>query len=207
MGNIFDELTPKNEALLEIRQIMQNKIDAWHLESENQNFEQQKYQNFLIEIGYLVKEQGNFSISTSNVDEEVATVAGPQLVVPLMNARFALNAANARWGSLYDALYGTDVIDASNGGEVTKHYNLVRGERVQAYARQFLDDVLPLKQGSHVDVINYQVANGELVVTLQNGQQVYLVNQEKFVAFNGDEKNPTAVLSSASTAAIESSQS
>jgi len=194
LANIFDEFTPKNEALLEIRQILQNKIDAWHIDPENQNFEQQKYQNFLIEIGYLVKEQGNFSISTSNVDEEVATVAGPQLVVPLMNARFALNAANARWGSLYDALYGTDVIDDSNSGEATKHYNPIRGERVQAYARQFLDDVLPLNQASHVDVINYQVVNGELAITLKNGQQVNLVNQEKFVAFKGEGKKPSAIL-------------
>jgi malate synthase len=194
LTNIFDEFTPKNEALLERRQILQNKIDAWHVDPENQNFEQQKYQNFLIEIGYLVKEQGNFSISTSNVDEEVATVAGPQLVVPLMNARFALNAANARWGSLYDALYGTDVIDDNNGGEASKHYNPIRGERVQAYARQFLDDVLPLNQASHVDVINYQVVNGELVITLKNGQHVNLVNQEKFVAFKGDGKKPSAIL-------------
>jgi malate synthase len=194
LANIFDEFTPKNEALLAIRQNLQNEIDAWHLDPVNQNFEQQKYQDFLIDIGYLVKEQDDFSISTSYVDEEVATVAGPQLVVPLMNARFALNAANARWGSLYDALYGTDVIDDSNGGEVTKHYNPIRGERVQAYARQFLDDVLPLKQGSHVDVISYQVANGKLVVTLQNSQQVNLVNQEKFVAFKGDEQNPSAIL-------------
>ena len=194
LANVFDEFTPKNEALLAIRQNLQNEIDAWHLDPVNQNFEQQKYQDFLIDIGYLVKEQDDFSISTSYVDEEVATVAGPQLVVPLMNARFALNAANARWGSLYDALYGTDVIDDSNGGEVTKHYNPIRGERVQAYARQFLDDVLPLKQGSHVDVISYQVANGKLVVTLQNSQQVNLVNQEKFVAFKGDEQNPSAIL-------------
>jgi malate synthase len=194
LANIFDEFTPKNEALLAIRQNLQNKIDAWHLDPINQNFEQQKYQDFLTEIGYLVKEQEDFSISTSYVDEEVATVAGPQLVVPLMNARFALNAANARWGSLYDALYGTDVIDDSNSAEVTKHYNPIRGEKVQAYARQFLDDVLPLNQGSHVEVISYQVANGKLVVTLQNGQQVNLVNQEKFVAFKGDEQNPSAIL-------------
>ncbi|MFT5757109.1 MAG: malate synthase [Alteromonadaceae bacterium] len=194
LANIFDEFTPKNEALLAIRQNIQEKIDRWHLDPVNQNFEQQKYQDFLTEIGYLVKEKGDFSISTSYVDEEVANVAGPQLVVPLMNARFALNATNARWGSLYDALYGTDVIDERNGAEVTKYYNPIRGERVQAYARQFLDDVLPLNHGSHVEVISYQVANGKLVVTLQNGQQVNLVHQEKFVAFKGDDKNPSAIL-------------
>jgi len=194
LANVFDEFTPKNQALLAKRKSLQEKIDAWHLAPENKTIDQQKYQKFLTEIGYLVPEKADFSINTSYVDEEVATVAGPQLVVPLMNARFALNAANARWGSLYDALYGTDVIDETNGSEITKNYNPIRGERVQAYARQFLDEVLPLTQGSHVDVSSYQVANGKLVVTLQSGQQVNLINEEKFVAFNGDEQNPSAIL-------------
>ncbi|WOH36044.1 malate synthase G [Thalassotalea fonticola] len=194
LAYIFDEFIPKNQALLVTREHMQAKIDAWHLDHKNQPFEQQKYQQFLSDIGYLIEEQDDFSISTSYVDEEVATVAGPQLVVPLMNARFALNAANARWGSLYDALYGTDVIGEDNGAGVTKNYNAIRGARVQAYARRFLDDVIPLTQGSHIEVTSYQVANGKLVVTLQNGEQVSLVNQEKFVAFKGDKQNPSAIL-------------
>ncbi|WNC68295.1 malate synthase G [Thalassotalea nanhaiensis] len=194
LAYVFDEFTPKNQALLATREEMQAKIDAWHLDPNNQPFEQQKYQDFLTDIGYIVTEKEDFSITTTYVDEEVAKVAGPQLVVPLMNARFALNAANARWGSLYDALYGTDVIGEDNGATVTKNYNPIRGARVQAYARRFLDDVLPLTNGSHIEVTSYQVADGKLVVTLQNAQQVSLVEQEKFVAFKGDKQNPSAIL-------------
>lgn len=194
MAHILDEFIPKNEQLLDTRKQFQAQIDAWHLDVNNQPFNQDKYQQFLTDIGYIVAEKDDFSITTTYVDEEVATVAGPQLVVPLMNARFALNAANARWGSLYDALYGTDVISYDNGAEVTKSYNPVRGARVQAYARQFLDSVLPLTSGSHTDVSSYQVANSKLVVTLQSGEQVSLIEPEKFVAYNGDEQNPSAIL-------------
>jgi len=194
LANVFDEFTPKNQALLATRQTMQDKIDAWHVAPQNQPFDASVYQEFLTDIGYLVPEQEDFSISTSYVDEEVATVAGPQLVVPLMNARFALNAANARWGSLYDALYGTDVIGSDNNAEVTKTYNAIRGARVQAYARRFLDDVIPLTQGSHIEVTSYQVSGGKLVVTLDKGQRVSLVKPEKFVGFKGDKQNPSAIL-------------
>jgi len=194
MANIFDEFTPKNQKLLETRASFQAQIDAWHLDENNQPFNQSSYQEFLAKIGYIVDEKADFSITTSYVDEEVATVAGPQLVVPLMNARFALNAANARWGSLYDALYGTDVIDDADGAEVHKSYNPIRGAKVQAYARQFLDEVIPLTAGSHSEVISYQVANANLMVTLQSGQQVCLVDLNKFVAYNGDEQNPSAIL-------------
>ncbi|WNC72691.1 malate synthase G [Thalassotalea psychrophila] len=194
MANIFDEFTPKNQKLLAIREQFQTQIDAWHLDPNNQPFEQEKYQHFLMDIGYIVAEKPDFSITTNYVDEEVATVAGPQLVVPLMNARFALNAANARWGSMYDALYGTDVISDEGGAEVNKTYNPVRGEKVQTYARQFLDNVIPLSGGSYKDAVSYQVAKGKLIVTTKLGEQLGLVDENKFVAFNGAEQNPSAIL-------------
>lgn len=194
LADIFTEFTPKNQQLLDTRVHFQKQIDAWHLDKNNQPFSQEKYQAFLVDIGYIVAEKEDFSITTTYVDEEVGTVAGPQLVVPLMNARFALNAANARWGSLYDALYGTDVISDDHGAEITKSYNPVRGAKVQAYARQFLDGVIPLTQGSHNDVISYQIAGAKLVVNLLSGEQVSLVEPEKFIAFNGDEQNPSALL-------------
>lgn len=198
MANIFDEFTPKNQALLAIREQFQQQIDAWHLEESNQPFNeplmQEKYQQFLADIGYIVAEKEDFLITTNYVDDEVATVAGPQLVVPLMNARFALNAANARWGSLYDALYGTDVISDDDGAEINKTYNPIRGEKVKAYSRRFLDEVIPLSFGSYQDVISYQVAQGKLVITLQSGEQVSLAEPRKFIAYNGDDQNPSAIL-------------
>ncbi|WP_076416707.1 malate synthase G [Shewanella sp. UCD-KL12] len=198
MADLFNEFTPKNQQLLATRREFQAQIDAWHLENSVQgtvnSFDQHKYQQFLTDIGYIVEEKEDFSITTSYVDDEVGKVAGPQLVVPLMNARFALNAANARWGSLYDALYGTDVISDADGAGITKSYNPVRGAKVQAYARQFLDEVIPLKTGSHADVISYQIAQSKLVVNLQSGQRVNLLEPSKFVGFNGDEQNPSAIL-------------
>jgi malate synthase len=207
MANLFNEFTPQNEQLLAIRTKFQEQIDAWHLNNQhadnnqtgnnpraNDTIDQEKYQQFLTDIGYIVEEKEDFSITTSYVDDEVGKVAGPQLVVPLMNARFALNAANARWGSLYDALYGTDVISDVNGAEITKNYNPVRGAKVQAYARQFLDEVIPLQSGSHSDVISYQIANSTLAVNLNSGDMVSLREPDKFVGFNGDEQNPSAIL-------------
>jgi len=194
MANILDEFMPKNQELLAIREHFQSQIDAWHLDANNQPFNQSHYQQFLVDIGYIVEEKSDFSITTNYVDDEVATVAGPQLVVPLKNARFALNAANARWGSLYDALYGTDVISDENGAEVNKTYNPVRGAKVQAYARSFLDNAIPLSGGSYADAVSYQIANGKLVVTLNSGEQVCLVDEEKFVGFNGAQQNPSAIL-------------
>ena len=202
LANIFDEFTPKNQQLLATRAQFQQQIDAWHLDKNNQlfkqvfdqPFDQEKYQQFLVDIGYIVTEKEDFSITTNYVDDEVATVAGPQLVVPLMNARFALNAANARWGSLYDALYGTDVISDEHGAEVNKTYNPIRGAKVQSYARRFLDSVIPLSHGSHCEAVSYQIANATLIVTLKSGQQVSLVDESKFVGFNGAEQNPSAIL-------------
>jgi len=194
MANIFDEFTPKNQKLLAIREKFQSQIDAWHLDVRNQPLIQEKYQQFLKGIGYIIEEKDDFSIATNYVDDEVANVAGPQLVVPLMNARFALNAANARWGSLYDALYGTDVISDEGGAEVNKSYNPVRGAKVQAYARRFLDEVIPLSNGSYEDVVSFQIAQGQLIVSLKSGEQVGLSNEDKFVGFNGAEQNPSAIL-------------
>jgi len=202
LADIFDEFTPLNQQLLAKRADFQAQIDAWHLDPDNQpqhngkNNEkhQQKYQEFLAKIGYIVEEKEDFSITTTYVDQEVGTVAGPQLVVPLMNARFALNAANARWGSLYDALYGTDVISDEDGAQATKSYNPIRGSKVQAYARRILDDVIPLTKGKHSDVISYQIDKAQLAVNLKSGEKAGLVDPTKFVAYNGDKQNPSAIL-------------
>ena len=174
---------------------MQSKIDNWHLDDLNIPFSQQKYQQFLNEIGYLVPEQNDFQITTENVDAEVALLAGPQLVVPLMNARFALNAANARWGSLYDALYGSDVIvDDPSSEKVAVGYNPIRGKKVQTFARNFLDGSLPLAQGSHHDAVKYTIENQQLIIELNTGSKVNLKDVNQFVGFNGTKEAPEAIL-------------
>ena len=194
VGDVLAEFTPRNQQLLAKRTSLQAQIDAWHSDSANQPFDQQRYQLFLEEIGYLVEEKSDFTISTKNVDDEVALVAGPQLVVPLMNARFALNAANARWGSLYDALYGTDVIGDDNGAKQTKEFNPVRGRRVQAYARRFLDETLPLTSGSHINAVQYHIENKIFTVTLLSGEKVQLKDRAQFVGYTGSTLYPTALL-------------
>jgi malate synthase len=194
VADVLAEFTPRNEQLLTKRAELQAQIDTWHSDAANQPFDQQRYQLFLKEIGYLVEEKADFTISTKNVDDEVALVAGPQLVVPLMNARFSLNAANARWGSLYDALYGTDVIGNDNGAKQTKDFNPIRGRRVQAYARRFLDDTLPLTSGSHIDAVRYHIVNKVFTVNLFNGEQVQLQDAEQFVGYNGTVNAPSALL-------------
>ncbi len=146
---IVEELGPRNRELLQIREDIQTKIDAWHRAHPGANYDRKAYKAFLEEIGYLLPEGEDFAITTENVDEEVATLAGPQLVVPVMNARYALNAANARWGSLYDALYGTDVISEEGGAERGGAYNPVRGAHVIAFARDFLNQHCPLATGDH----------------------------------------------------------
>jgi len=156
-GNILQELAPENRRLLSIRDDLQARIDQWHRDRRDQPWSLTEYRDFLRSIGYLVADSGRQSITTSNVDPEVADQAGPQLVVPVMNARFALNAANARWGSLYDALYGTDVIAEDNGAEKGKSYNPVRGDKVVEYGRRFLDQAAPLARGSHADITVYRV--------------------------------------------------
>lgn len=192
--NVINDLAPKNKALLAKRDDFQAKIDAWHQSRAGQAHDAVAYKAFLQEIGYLLPEVADFQATTQNVDEEIARMAGPQLVVPVMNARFALNASNARWGSLYDALYGTDVISEEGGAEKGKGYNKVRGDKVIAFARAFLDDSAPLESGSHVDATAYVVKNGALVVSLKNGSTSGLKNAAQFIGFQGDAAAPKAVL-------------
>jgi malate synthase len=166
------ELISKNKNLLEFREILQKKIDIWHRDKKGKKINYKKYLNFLKEIGYLKKSGKNFKIQTKNVDREISTIAGPQLVVPVMNARYALNAANARWGSLYNALYGTDVISEANGAEKGKKYNYIRGEKVIEYARKILDSFVPLKKGSWKDIKELpKVENNKLSLKLKNNNQ------------------------------------
>ena len=146
------ELAPKNKNLIEFREILQKKIDIWHRDKKGKKIDIKKYSIFLEEIGYLKKEGKNFKIETKNVDSEISSIAGPQLVVPVMNARYSLNAANARWGSLYNALYGSDIISESNGAERGKKYNYIRGEKVIEYVRSILDSFIPLQKGIWKDV-------------------------------------------------------
>lgn len=191
---VINDLAPKNKALLAKRDDLQAKIDGWHQSRAGQPHDAAAYKAFLQEIGYLLPEAADFQASTQNVDEEIARMAGPQLVVPVMNARFALNASNARWGSLYDALYGTDAISEENGAEKGKGYNKVRGDKVIAFARAFLDEAAALETGSHVDATAYTVKNGALVVTLKNGSETGLKNAAQFLAVQGDAAKPQALL-------------
>ena len=191
---VIHELAPKNKALLAKRDDFQAQIDAWHQARAGVAHDAAAYKAFLQEIGYLLPEAADFQITTQNVDEEVARMAGPQLVVPVMNARFALNASNARWGSLYDALYGTDAISEAGGAEKGKGYNKVRGDKVIAFARAFLDEAAPLAAGSHVDSISYTIVNGKLVVTLKGGSNSGLKDDAQLIGFQGKASAPTAVL-------------
>ncbi|XHC00350.1 malate synthase G [Nitratireductor sp. ac15] len=192
LSEIVHDLAPKNRALLAKRDAMQEKIDAWYRENGAPS-DQEAYQDFLREIGYLLPEGEAFSVSTQNVDPEIASVAGPQLVVPVMNARYALNAANARWGSLYDALYGTDAISEEDGAEKGKGYNPKRGEKVIAWARAFLDGSAPLDGASWADIAGLSVVDGHLVAKTDGGE-ARLKDASKFVGYRGGADQPTAVL-------------
>ena len=194
MESIVDDLTPKNRQLLLQRDKLQQQIDHWHQQDNNQPFDANKYKQFLSDIGYLLPEGEDFSISTTQVDDEIALQAGPQLVVPINNARYALNATNARWGSLYDALYGTDVISEDNGANKSATYNPVRGASVIEFAKKLLDQAAPLANGSHRDTTAYCVRNTQLVATLSNGQETCLAQADKFIAYTGDATQPSSVL-------------
>ncbi|MGB1238299.1 MAG: malate synthase G [Pseudomonadales bacterium] len=189
---LIQDLMPQNAALLAERDALQQQIDSWH--KANPDYAFADYKAFLQEIGYLLPEGDDFAISSRNVDPEMATMAGPQLVVPVMNARFALNAANARWGSLYDALYGTDAIDDADGAAPGSSYNPLRGAKTIAFARDFLDQSLALAQGSHSDATGYAIADGALQVTLANGNTSTLANPAQLVGYNGDAAAPEAIL-------------
>ena len=183
------ELSPKNKILLNKREEIQKKIDEWHKARSGKELNQQEYTSFLKSIDYIVEEKENFKISTSNVDEEIASIAGPQLVVPVDNARYALNAANARWGSLYDALYGTDVIS----GEKGKGYNIERGNKVINYVRNLLDKIFPLEEKSWKEIFKIKIKNENLVLII-NEKEFFLKNKNQFLGFNGDKEKPKSIL-------------
>ncbi|PRA26108.1 malate synthase G [Pseudomonas poae] len=191
---VIHDLAPKNKALLAKRDDFQARIDTWHQTHAGQAHDPVAYKAFLQDIGYLLPEAADFQATTQNVDDEIARMAGPQLVVPVMNARFALNASNARWGSLYDALYGTDAISEANGAEKGQGYNKVRGDKVIAFARAFLDEAAPLTAGSHVDSTGYKVVDGKLVVSLKGGSNSGLRDDAQLIGFHGAAAAPTAIL-------------
>jgi malate synthase len=191
---LVETLSPRNHALLAKRDDLQAQIDAWHRERAGKPHDAAAYQQFLTKIGYLQPEPADFAITVENVDPELSQQCGPQLVVPVMNARYALNAANARWGSLYDALYGTDVISEADGAAKGPGYNEIRGAKVVAYAKQFLDEAAPLKGGSHADATGYAIEDGKLVVSTRGGN-LALVDPTKFVGYIGEtEKNLRSIL-------------
>ncbi|EIV96206.1 malate synthase G [Frankia sp. QA3] len=191
---IVTALTPVNRALLAERDELQRQIDDWHRARAGEAHDAQAYHDFLVEIGYLRPEPEPFAISTENVDDEIALTAGPQLVVPVLNARYALNAANARWGSLYDALYGTDAIAEDDGAHRDGPYNPVRGAKVIAYARALLDEIAPLREGGHADAAHYAVVGGELVVTLTAGTKTGLADPSALRGYTGDAASPSGIL-------------
>jgi malate synthase len=191
---LVHELAPKNRALLARRDQIQAQLDQWHGAHPGPVTDKAGYKDFLRSIGYLLPVPAQVAISTADVDDEIALQAGPQLVVPVMNARYALNAANARWGSLYDALYGTDAIAETGGAQRGGGYNATRGAKVIAFARAFLDQAAPLANGSHADAAGYAVVDGTLAVTLQDGTTAALAQPEKFTGYQGDGAAPVAVL-------------
>ncbi|RYF21882.1 MAG: malate synthase G, partial [Comamonadaceae bacterium] len=188
------DLAPRNMALLAERDRLQAELDTWHRAHPGPVTDMAAYRAFLEQIGYLVPQPEHVQATTANVDDELATQAGPQLVVPILNARYALNAANARWGSLYDALYGTDAIAETDGADKGKGYNPVRGAKVIAFARDVLDQAAPLADHSHKDATGYRVEGGQLVVALEGGATTALKDAAQFVGYQGDAAAPSAVL-------------
>ena len=194
LADIFRDLGPRNAEMLEKRAAMQAQIDVWHQAHRDGAHDPTTYKAMLADIGYLGPEIGNVEITTENVDPEIAKVAGPQLVVPLDNSRYALNAANARWGSLYNALYATDAIPQSDGCRRTGKYNPIRGDKVIAYVRDFLDRHFGLEHSTHHYSIRYRVVDGQLVVQMGDGTQARLLHPERFIAYSGEASNPDAVV-------------
>ncbi|RTL44269.1 MAG: malate synthase G [Burkholderiales bacterium] len=193
-SKIAHELAPMNRALLAERDRLQSELDAWHEAHPGPITDMPAYRDFLTRIGYLVEPPAQVKATTANVDAELAVQAGPQLVVPILNARYALNAANARWGSLYDALYGTDAIPETDGASREGAYNPVRGAKVIAFARQVLDQAAPLASGTHADSTGYRVEGGQLVVTLASGATTGLQDPAAFAGYQGDAAAPSSVL-------------
>jgi malate synthase len=186
---VVHELAPINRNLIEKREIIQNKIDEWHIVNKSKDLNKNEYTEFLKSISYILEEKNDFKIETSDVDQEISSIAGPQLVVPVDNARYALNAANARWGSLYDALYGTDVIPGDKG----KGYNEERGRRVITYVRNFLDETAPLTNTSWKDISNIKIKDEDVVFKAAE-KEIYLKEKKQFIAFNGEKNKPTSIL-------------
>lgn len=193
-SDIINQLSVTNEALLAKRENLQHKIDQWHDQHQGELFNFSEYKTFLTAIGYLEPVVDDFTISTNNVDAELATMAGPQLVVPIMNARFALNAVNARWGSLYDALYGTDAISDKDGAEKTPEYNPIRGNKVIAFARDIIDQAIPLSEGSHHQVKKYEIKDGKLAVTLLNNETHSLAKPKQCIGYTGEAQRPDSII-------------
>ena len=191
---VLDEFGGKNKELLEKRETIQKQIDNWHLSNKDKEHNHDEYVNFLKEIGYLLDEGEDFEITTQNVDDEIKKVAGAQLVVPVMNARFSLNAANARWGSLYDALYGTDMISEEGGAEKSGPYNPIRGEKVIEFSKNFLDESVPLSSVSYSEVTGFSVENGVLKVSTSDQSSDALKDHEQLVGYSGDSDNPSSIL-------------
>ena len=198
LDEIVNEFAPENRLLLEKRNSLQQQIDKWHLDHKDEPIDHEVYSAFLTDIGYLVPEGDDFIVTTEDVDLEIALIAGPQLVVPVDNARYALNATNARWGSLYDALYGTDVIDEADGATRGDSYNPIRGAKVIAYTEQFLDEVISLESGSFSDITQFllKTVGGKLQMraTFSNEKEVGLEDPSKFVGFTQDGDDISSIL-------------
>ena len=194
LESILDEFGPRNIELLEKRETIQSQLDAWHIERKGKEHDKESYKEFLKSIGYLVEEGPDFEITTENVDPEIKEIAGAQLVVPVMNARFSLNAANARWGSLYDALYGTDVISEEGGAEKAGGYNPIRGDKVIEFSKTFLNEMAPLSNGTYQEVTAFRVNSGALEITLSDQSKVQLSDDNQFVGYLGESENPTGIL-------------
>ena len=191
---VLDEFGPRNKELLAKRTEIQKTIDNWHISKKGSPHNHDEYVNFLKEIGYLLEEGDDFEITTQNVDEEISLVAGAQLVVPIMNARFSLNATNARWGSLYDALYGTDMISEEEGAEKSGPYNPVRGNKVIEFSKNFLDESVPLSSGKYADVTGFKINKGSLEISTSDQSSTELKDESQFIGFTGESDNPSSIL-------------